>query len=288
MDTSALPRIPQLSGDIILEVFTHKSLRFPGAPTNEDTDYGDSDRLSVIGETMLDGAVKIALFKMRPMLKAHEMKPSAQSKRDDILSADNVASWVNGYKLKEKVRCGSQEAFNSLSDPEELRQLFYVYVGAVYVQSGSQALQAWIGQLVDPTAMPDEEPHKRFRADPVGFASSPPAYIHPMSSVAPPPPSTLPPPLPNPLAPAQPLSAFLPLFNQTANQRRLTVEYPAQFSGPAHAGRWDVQCIVDGILKGRGIGTSKQLAKEEAAREAYYAMGWAPRKQQSPRVEPVI
>lgn len=30
--------------------------------------------------------------------------------------------------------------------------------------------------------------------------------------------------------------------------------------------------------KGVGTGSSKQLAKEEAARQAYYAMGWAPRE----------
>lgn len=34
---------------------------------------------------------------------------------------------------------------------------------------------------------------------------------------------------------------------------------------------------VNGIEKGKGSGPSKQLAKEEAARAAYYAMGWAPR-----------
>lgn len=34
---------------------------------------------------------------------------------------------------------------------------------------------------------------------------------------------------------------------------------------------------VNGIEKGKGNGPSKQLAKEEAARAAYYAMGWAPR-----------
>lgn len=34
---------------------------------------------------------------------------------------------------------------------------------------------------------------------------------------------------------------------------------------------------VNGIEKGKGSGPSKQLAKEEAARAAYFAMGWAPR-----------
>lgn len=34
---------------------------------------------------------------------------------------------------------------------------------------------------------------------------------------------------------------------------------------------------VNGIEKGKGSGPSKQLAKEDAARAAYFAMGWAPR-----------
>lgn len=47
----------------------------------------------------------------------------------------------------------------------------------------------------------------------------------------------------NPLAPAQPGAAFLPLFNQTASQRRVSVDYSAEFSGPSHAGRWTVYCV---------------------------------------------
>lgn len=31
---------------------------------------------------------------------------------------------------------------------------------------------------------------------------------------------------------------------------------------------------VNGIRKGEGKGSSKQIAKEEAARQAYYSMGW--------------
>ncbi len=92
--------------------------------------------------------------------------------------------------------------------------------------------------------------------------SVPPPPPPPTSAPPPPPPSTgAPSPLPmfnplastkphsaflplfNTLAPAQPHSAFLPLFNQSAQQRRLEVQYPAQFSGPAHAGRWTVLCL---------------------------------------------
>ncbi|KAI0961970.1 hypothetical protein AcV7_000925 [Taiwanofungus camphoratus] len=268
----ALPPVPKLHGEIILEVFTHSSLRFPGAPTNEDSEYGNGERLSVLGEKILEAAVTSALFSKRPMLKADDIK----AQRDGVLSEANVESWIIGYKLRERVRC-SPDALQSLNTPNEARILFCSYVGAVFVQDGMNMVQSWIGQLVDPDYDPpapsDGEPYayKKVKTEPMDSSTPPP-------NMAPPPPMNSPPPLPtNPLAPAQPTAAFLPLFNQTANQRRLSVEYPAQFSGPAHAGRWTVQCVVNGIAKGEGTGSSKQLAKEEAARQAYYAMGWAPR-----------
>jgi dsRNA-specific ribonuclease len=41
---------------------------------------------------------------------------------------------------------------------------------------------------------------------------------------------------------------------------------------------FDDPASVNGIKVGIGSGDSKQVAKEEAARQAFYAMGWAPRK----------
>ena len=71
---SNLPAIPRISGDLILTVFTHRSLRFPGAPRDDDAEYGDSDRLAVLGEKALDMAVTDALWRKRPMLKAEEIQ----------------------------------------------------------------------------------------------------------------------------------------------------------------------------------------------------------------------
>lgn len=76
----------------------------------------------------------------------------------------------------------------------------------------------------------------------------------PPPPLPPPPPPSIPPPIQppppkgvpsfgNPLAPGQPHLAFLPLFNQTATQRGLSVEYPATFTGPPHAGKWKVTCV---------------------------------------------
>jgi hypothetical protein len=186
--------------------------------------------------------------------------------------------------------------------------LFTSYVGAVFAQCGMVTVQEWISKLIEPP--PPNKPNdsdpfsKRVKNEPtpIGIPSPPlssPAYaLHqahynpstPSYSQMPPQPSQPPPPLPN--TPQNQAISFLPMFNQTANQRRLGVEYQAQFFGPPHAGRWTVKCmgmhsvilwlnisqnlcVVNGLEKGQGMGSSKQLAKEEAARQAFYAMGWA-------------
>ena len=58
------PSIPQLNGEIILDVFTHRSLRFPGATSS----YGDGGRLAILGEKALECAVTYTLFKRKPLL----------------------------------------------------------------------------------------------------------------------------------------------------------------------------------------------------------------------------
>lgn len=75
---------------------------------------------------------------------------------------------------------------------------------------------------------------------PTPVKQTPPHMPPPMSIPMPPPPSMS---RTNPLAPAQPNLPFLPLFNQTAAQRRVSVEYTTQFSGPSHAGTWLVRCV---------------------------------------------
>ncbi|KAI0630986.1 hypothetical protein C8Q77DRAFT_1074880 [Trametes polyzona] len=271
--------------------------------------YGDGQRLACLGHKDLEAAYTDVLFNKRPMLKADELRETV-----DALQKD-VEKWVEGYKWRDKVRHTSEV---ELKAPQETRILFDWYVGAVFVGAGYKDVRDWIGALVDPQANPNQAPqglpsepeYRRVKVESpslgvgTGFGHSLPGYLsypgqnyfqhsaqsfgqqppQPFGQPPPPPPGNSPPPLPmhNPLAPAQPHSAFLPLFNQTAQQRCLEVQYPAQFSGPPHAGRWTAAClalniVVNGMEKGIGTGPSKQLAKEEAAWHTYHNMGWAPR-----------
>ncbi|KAK0198284.1 hypothetical protein F5146DRAFT_1018949 [Armillaria mellea] len=281
--------LPQLQPDTYLRVYTHKSLRRACATPDE---YEDNERLSVVGEKALDAAVTTALFYERPLLASDE----DQAKTRDLTSWMNIDTWVRRYQMREKVRC-HPDLYETLHSPEETNALFYAYVGGVFVNLGMDAVQEWINALIglEGTQRPPLS-HRKVKNLPTPQPPPPPVQPPPLlRSFIPPQPGVhtlfsrspapmpmfapmakpLPPPkLPNPITPAQPHLAFLPQFNEKASQRRVVVEYPAQFSGPPHAGKWTVKCVVNGIEKGQGVGGNKQIAKEQAARAAYYAMGW--------------
>jgi ribonuclease-3 len=82
------------------------------------------------------------------------------------------------------------------------------------------------------------------------------------------------------------------LLKETAEKRKVDVCYTDSSAGPPHEPEWNVWCnskcpklflrqaflpallVVDGAEKGMGIGKTKKVAMEEAARRALVAMGW--------------
>jgi len=73
-DRTRVPPLPPLqSGDLILQVFTHKSLRRPKV---SPADYGDNERLSELGKAALDVATTNALFQKRPYLEVADISVS--------------------------------------------------------------------------------------------------------------------------------------------------------------------------------------------------------------------
>ncbi|KAG1749820.1 uncharacterized protein EDB91DRAFT_1109846 [Suillus paluster] len=322
-----LPGLPKLSGHIILEVFTHRSLRLACNAL-----FRDNERLSVLGHEVLEMMTTQLLFFRKPKLAVQQI----EVQRTLLLTDETIDIWSKLYRLREDIRCDPR-CLPSLQTAEEGRLIFNAYLGAVFTEHGLQTVQEWIGGLlrlsttilndyqdmdvdVVPIASKPTSPaptSKRVKieepsAPPPPLPSFPPPPMHqppvqsrfstlPPQSLPPrtnfpqltqtthynpymrPPPLSRPPSPPrisppNPLAPAQPHLAFLPLFNQTAHQRGVSVSYSAVLVGPPHSGKWNVTCVVDGIEKGKGSSDTKQQAKELAARQAYYEMGWAPRK----------
>jgi hypothetical protein len=71
---SDLPPLPRIEGDVdlMLDVYTHSSLRFGGAPMNDD--YGDTERLAELGAKVLELTVTNQLFLQRPFLHSRDIQ----------------------------------------------------------------------------------------------------------------------------------------------------------------------------------------------------------------------
>ncbi|KAF8167597.1 hypothetical protein B0H34DRAFT_779291 [Crassisporium funariophilum] len=267
---NGLPPLPKIEGDVdlMLDVYTHSSLRFGGAPMNDD--YGDTDRLAELGARVLELTVTNHLYLQRPMLSTNEIKDT----RAHYTSDDQLDVWLKAYGLKEKLRVAPSEV-HLLNKPEEMRKYFTTYLGALYIRNGLPTIQAWISRLIDPNAdICQPDPYAQPSAQGYGQQTGP--------SYFPGQPSGPPPPLPSSPPPFGQSSSYpsslvtLALVNQTAAQKGFTVTYPAEQVGPPHQPTWTVKCCLNGQEFGRDVGKSQKAAKEGAARKAWAAMRWGP------------
>lgn len=259
-----LPPLPKIKGDIdlLLDVYTHSSLRFDGAPMNDD--YGSTDRLVELGEKVLELVVTNHFYLEKPFLDSEQL----QIKRAEALSDVNIDQWMDAYGLKGKLRFapGNPELINN---HKEMRKFFNTYVGALYIRNGIETIQGWISRLINPNSETQYQVAPLQKIINSGYQS-------------PPPPLTQPPPLPAfPPSPSTPYGAVsslvsLALVNQTAAQKGYQVTYPAEQTGPPHQPTWTVKCCLNSQECGRGVGKSQKIAKEEAARQAWVTMGWGP------------
>ncbi|KAF4604915.1 hypothetical protein EYR40_003698 [Pleurotus pulmonarius] len=254
-----LPPIPKIDDPILfLDIYTHKSIR-----DSKNEDYGDTQRLSILGGRVFDFTVANALFFERPMIPADEMT----EKLRDLTSDTQIQAWVDSYKLKDRLLY-TQDFAERINGADETRFFFYSYIGAVYMRSGVAPIQNWIARLINPDA----------EAVPL---VNPPSPTYQMGGAStsqhrlPAPPATAPPPLPQPPATGAGASfGILARLNQTAIQKSIQVTYSAERSGESHNPQWTVRCVVDGNTMGSGIGRNQKTAKEAAAQEAWTALGW--------------
>ncbi|ESK90931.1 ribonuclease iii [Moniliophthora roreri MCA 2997] len=295
MDVDRIRRqAPKIEGeeDLLLDVYTHKSLQKPGM---QDNDYGDTERLALLGEKILDMVVCSYFFK-----KSKPMRTAQQIRQDvvDTLTTENYNRWLEQHHLKGKLRFAPNVDPNPLQDPQELRHYFNTFVGAVFLRSGVDVVNSWIVSLLDPTAVFNPADVAEQQTTPIATSSNaPPPYLqshtqyqpqlaNPPPPPPPPPPAAMPPPMPAQPPPPPPMShsppranglQFLPtlaLVNQTAAQRGLQITYEADSFGPPHQPTWTVRCLINGHEQGRGTGRNQKQAKEEAARQAWVNMRW--------------
>lgn len=288
MSGSELPQLPRIDGDmdLMLDVYTHPSLLQQGAQMRDD--YGDIYRLRDLGAKVFEMAVTYHLFAKKPSLRVEEI----ESERTKFLSEEQAYDWVTSYGLKGKLRIAITE-ISLLDDAKEMQNYFHTYIGALYIRNGhGPLLQNWISKLIDPgyiadVVLPAEGLKLNTQPNPPAYssASTPSSY---QSFASPPPPTGPAPPLPaSPPPPSVPSPGgsgnmpssmmnlvTLALVNQTAAKKGVAISYSAVPQGPPHQPTWTVRCLINDQERGIGVGKSQKQAKEEAARQAWLAMGW--------------
>ncbi|KAF9502488.1 hypothetical protein BDN71DRAFT_1500607 [Pleurotus eryngii] len=273
LNVGAPPKLPKVDCELLLEAYTHKSLRKPVGDVEDR--LCDNERLAVLGKSVIGLVITGILYKQKPRRDAEEIEV-------ELAQLLHEVEWAQMYGMVENIRCHPNSR-DELHAEETVQTVFRAFTGAAFISSGLESIEEWIEQLLQTGDDPDAEtticppqnhtakdspPHKKARkselASPQVFFASQPSRkpLDPAPSIG------------NPLTPAQPNLPFLPSFHQAASRRGVSVTYTIEHAGPNHSGQWIAQCLVNGILKGMGSGGNKQAAKEAAARKAYYAMGW--------------
>ncbi|KAF7339797.1 Large subunit GTPase 1 [Mycena venus] len=189
--------------------------------------------------------------------------PKSLSSRTIFFSPNTITLLVVHYGLLNHIRCLPDKASIFLNAPEEASSILYAYIGGIYVDHGDKPLRTVIQSWMNFVLALNVPPQKKIKMEETDRELRSPAT----SALG-----VSPTQLPNPLTPAQPNLPFLASFNQTSSKRGVTLDYPGTYD---HVQKlWTVQCVVDGIIKGTGSGSSKSVAKELAARHAYQTMGW--------------
>jgi len=182
MAAASPPPLPKIAGDVdlFLDVFTHNSLRMHNAPMNEE--YGNTDRLALLGATVLRLVVATHFFRKKPQLNSKEINVSAlpslssagfadllQEEVDFHLTDKTVDEWMSLYNLKTKIRIAPSE-MDKIHDVKEMRKVFETYVGALFIRNGLDQIESWIARLIDPDA---EEPAAPVSSPSVSTSTAP-------------------------------------------------------------------------------------------------------------------
>ncbi|KZV79081.1 hypothetical protein EXIGLDRAFT_782831 [Exidia glandulosa HHB12029] len=195
-----------------------------------------------------DMALQYAMWRILWERGEQEPEKAINAEFITLASEENVAEWARQYGLRKRLRYAPNAA-SSVDKPAELANIFKAYAGAVDHELGPVALRNWIEKVIT-------------------LPYSPEAALPPQSAQS----------AGNPMSLASERQGYhIGTVNEAGQRLRHSVKWVAEGTGPAHNLVWTVKCLIDGVERGIGEGTNKQAAKEEAARNTCYMMGWTPK-----------
>jgi len=268
-DLPPLPRI--LNEDTKRRIFTHRSFYARPAHGFEDSPDDpspDNEMLEHLGDSVLSLVVTGLLREVYPYLR---VGPSTKI-RALLVGNLNLALISVMYKLPDHLITHPAQAITLRASPNIQADLFEAYVGGLYQDSGLEITKAWLHPLFKPFL---SEAYRIIRVQHgLPYPPEPPriashsglvtAQGHPMGGPWSPPPVH-----------SAPSIGHLSLFNQHLQQNSKSIEWV--YSDSAGEGSkttpiWVVRAMVDGQCLGRGRGSTKKVAKNEAAKEGLKTM----------------
>lgn len=115
MSAKPLPPLPSLENKLYVEVFSHRSIRHGRYKAHPQ--YGDSDRLSIMGETAVHYSVVEDLFRSKEKMSSEAIKVSVliptanciwfclQSQTQDFMDGEEISRYATEYKMIDKIIC---------------------------------------------------------------------------------------------------------------------------------------------------------------------------------------
>ncbi|KAI0375916.1 ribonuclease III [Pilatotrama ljubarskyi] len=275
-----LPPLPEIRSEALrLQVFTHRS--FYARPTHvfedmPDDPSPDNESLEHLGDTVLSLIVTGLLRDVYPCLR---VGPSTKIRA--LVVGNPTLAWISvQYRLPERLRMHPAQAITLRASANIQADLFESFVGGLYLDQGLEAVQAWLHPLLRPFLA------IAYRTVRVQHGLSP---EPPYSTTPPPPrysdtalrsdgaPAHQPQTWSTPPPPRMPASiGHLSLFNQHLQQQCKNIEWV--YSDSAGEGTkttpiWVVRAMVEGVCLGRGRGSTKKAARNEAAKEGLVKLG---------------
>ncbi|KAI0331275.1 ribonuclease III [Cubamyces sp. BRFM 1775] len=280
--------LPEICSEALrLQVFTHRS--FFARPTHvfedmPDDPSPDNESLEHLGDTVLSLVVTGLLREVYPCLR---VGPSTKIRA--LVVGNPTLAWISlQYRLPERLRMHPAQAITLQASANIQADLFESFVGGLYLDQGLEAVKSWLHPLLRPFlavayrivrvqhGLPPEPPYPvpamTYR---YAYNITTPALQGAESALGTkaglPPQSWSTPP------PRMPTSiGHLSLFNQHLQQQCKAIEWV--YSDSAGEGTkttpiWIVRAMVDGECLGRGRGSTKKAARNEAAKEGLVKLG---------------
>ncbi|KAI0638442.1 ribonuclease III [Trametes polyzona] len=284
---NGLPPLPEIRSEALrLQVFTHRS--FYARPTHvfedmPDDPSPDNESLEHLGDTVLSLVVTGLLRDVYPCLR---VGPSTKIRA--LVVGNPTLAWISvQYRLPERLRMHPAQAITLQASANIQADLFESFVGGLYLDQGLEAVKSWLHPLLRPFLA---IAYRTVRIQ-HGLSPEPPYPLGPCPNLEAAVTKGITKGIPNgataypaqtwsiPPPPRMPASiGHLSLFNQHLQQRCKSIEWV--YSDSAGEGTrttpiWVVRAMVDGECLGRGRGSTKKAARNEAAKEGLVKLGIA-------------